>query len=99
MLEREVEKAVVDYAKSRGVIALKLEGPHDTGKPDRALFYRGRCMFMEMKRPGEKPTKLQQSWLDRFTEAGFDAVCIDNIGKGKTKVDQFLAEDDIYSDL
>lgn len=31
------------------------------GIPDRLLIYDGRCWFLELKRPGEKPTELQRS--------------------------------------
>ena len=99
MLEREVEKAVVDYAEAKGCISIKLDGMHNRGKPDRLFFYSGRTLVIEMKKPGEKPTKLQQSWLDRFNAIQIKAICVDNIGKGKTAIDQFVAEDDTYDDL
>jgi len=101
MLEREVEKAVVDYAEAKGCISIKLDGMHNRGKPDRLFFYSGRTLVIEFKAPDKTPTKLQQDWLRKFREAGFDAECIDNIGRGKTKVDRFMktAKADDYDDL
>jgi len=87
MLECDVEKAIVDYAEAKGCISIKLNGPHDRGKPDRIFFYKNRCIVIEMKKPGEKPTRLQQSWLDKFSAQGFIAICRDNIGKGKSSID------------
>ena len=94
MLEKEVESAIVRYAEERGVIAIKLNGPHDAGKPDRVFFYNGRALIVEMKKPGEKPTRIQQAWLDKFTALGFRAICCDNIGKGKTEIDRFIERTD-----
>ena len=99
MLERDVESAIVKYAEDRGCISIKLNGPHDRGKPDRAFFYKGRCIVIEMKKPGEKPTPLQQKWLEKFSALGFTAVCRDNIGKGKSTIDQFMADADRESKL
>lgn len=92
MLEREVETPVVDYAEALGCIVLKLNGPHNKGKPDRAFFFLNRALIIEFKAPGEVPTKLQEYWLDRFRKQGFTAVCHDNIGRAKTEIDRFVAK-------
>lgn len=94
MLESEVESAVVRYAEERGCVSLKLNGEGNRGKPDRAFFYKGRCLIREVKRPGEKPTVGQLRWLERFTAAGFDAGWFDTIGKGKTALDGFIERTD-----
>ena len=90
MLEKEVETPVVKYAQDKGVIAIKLNGPLDRGKPDRAFFYAGQTLVVEFKRPGCKPTPLQESWLIKFRDRGFQAEAIDSVGKGKTLIDQFI---------
>ena len=94
MLERDVEKEIRIYAEGRGMIAIKLSGPGNRGKPDRLLFYKGRVLIMEVKKPGEKPTKLQQQWLTTFKDADFDAVWADRPGLGKTLIDKFIAKTD-----
>jgi len=35
------------------------------------------AIFIEMKRPGKRPTKLQQAWLDRLRLDGFTAEWFD----------------------
>ncbi len=35
-------------------------------------------LWLEMKAPGNKPTKLQREWLDRMTAAGYRAEWRDN---------------------
>lgn len=94
MLERDVEKEIRVYAESRGMIAIKLSGPGNRGKPDRIFFYAGRVLVMEVKKLGEKPTKLQQQWLTTFKDADFDAVWADRPGLGKTLIDKFIAKTD-----
>lgn len=98
MLEKDVEKEIRIYAEAKGVIAIKLCGPDNRGKPDRLFFYRGRVLIMEVKRPGEKPTKLQQQWLAKFKDADFDAVWADRPGLGKTLLDKFIAKTDAERD-
>ena len=90
MLERDVEKEIRIYAEGRGMIAIKLSGPGNRGKPDRLFFYKGRVLIMEVKKPGEKPTKLQQQWLTTFKDMDFDACWADRPGLGKTLIDQFI---------
>jgi len=94
MLERDVEKEIRIYAEGRGMIAIKLSGPGNRGKPDRLFFYGGRVLIMEIKKPGEKPTKLQQQWLTAFKDADFDACWADRPGLGKTLIDKFIAKTD-----
>lgn len=94
MLERDIEKEIRIYAEAKGMIAIKLSGPGNRGKPDRLLFYRGRVLIMEIKKPGEKPTKLQTQWLTTFKDADFDAVWADRPGLGKTLIDKFIAKTD-----
>lgn len=94
MLERDVEKEIRIYAEGRGMIAIKLSGPGNRGKPDRLFFYKGRVLIMEVKKPSEKPTKLQQQWLTTFKDMDFDACWADRPGLGKTLIDKFIAKVD-----
>lgn len=89
MLEKDVERPVVKHAEKLGFIVIKLNGVQDRGKPDRAFFYGGRCLIIEFKKPGGKPTDLQKSWLEKFRSHGFRSLCIDRPGDGKTAVDEF----------
>jgi len=98
VLERDVEKEIRIYAEGRGMIAIKLSGPGNRGKPDRLFFYRGRVLVFEVKKPGEKPTKLQTQWLTTFKDADFDAVWADRPGLGKTLIDKFIAKTDAERD-
>lgn len=71
--ERDLERKVVAFCASLGVRCHKLKIASEAGWPDRTLMYRGQCMFLELKRPGEKPEPLQQYVLDTLTKDGFQA--------------------------
>jgi hypothetical protein len=90
--ESTIESAVVRYARRQGVRCVKLNGMHDRGKADQMMLYRGRVMFMEIKRPGGKPTALQLKWQRELTAEGFTSLIIDNIKDGCDAVDNFTTE-------
>lgn len=74
MLERSVEDECNREAKRRGVMSLKIVALGRAGFPDRTLLARGgRVAFLELKRPGEEPRKLQRWWLRKLREYGFPA--------------------------
>lgn len=63
--------------KARGGIALKLGGL--VGIPDRLILLpKGRALFVEFKRPGEKPRAIQWWWLKKLRALGFVAEYVDN---------------------
>lgn len=99
MLEKEIEEAVWRYADKLGCMTIKLNGPMDRGKPDRIFFYKGRALVIEFKKPGGKPTELQQSWLNRFNANGFTTHVVDKIGEGKTRIDEFIARTEAANKL
>jgi len=91
MLEKEVERRIVQYAKSRGIKTYKLNGDGDRGKPDRLFMREGVVLFLEIKRPKAKPRKLQLVQLQELNDMGFRAEWVDAPEKG------FKLLDDIFS--
>lgn len=43
---------------------------YSAGEPDIDCCYRGRAVKLEVKRPGGKPTKLQEATLGKWKAAG-----------------------------
>lgn len=82
ILEKDVEKKVCDEAAKLGIVSIKLSGPYHRGVPDRIFLHRGKVLFMEMKKPGGRPTKLQEMWLERLEEQGFEAIVCDDPDAG-----------------
>ncbi len=83
MLESEIEKAVCDYAKSKGLISYKFTSPNRRSVPDR-LFCGpdGIHFFIEFKAPGKKPTVKQQREIDRLQRLGHHVFVCDDIERG-----------------
>jgi len=60
MLERDIEKAFVKRVKSLGGMAEKFTSPAKRSVPDRIVTLPGgKIIFVELKKPGAKPTELQ----------------------------------------
>ena len=92
MLEKEIEKKVCDYAKSKGCLVYKFVSPAHRGVPDRMFITpKGRVFFIEFKAPGKKPTQLQEHEMGKINSAGGCAVWVDNVVGAKFHVDAMLA--------
>jgi len=87
MLEKLVEKTVVDYAESRGWASYKWASPGVKGVHDRIFFKRGVAFTIEFKAPGKKASKSQRLCAETLQKAGILSVCINEIYKGKEFID------------
>lgn len=78
-LERDIETKFVQelsrwsYAGNHEVVILKLSVPGFRGWPDRLILWPGRgILFIEFKRPGEQPRKLQEYVHRIIQRLGFE---------------------------
>jgi hypothetical protein len=89
MLEKEVEKKIGDYAKSKGCLYYKFSSPSNRGVPDRIVISpTGEVLFLELKAPGKKPTKLQLSEINKIQNNKVLAVWCDDVMSGKLLIDR-----------
>lgn len=80
MLERDIEKAFVAHVKRLGGMAEKFTSPGRRSVPDRLVTLPGgRIIFVELKRPGQKPTEAQQRDHDKRRALGCDVRVIDSL--------------------
>ena len=78
MYEASVEKRSVAHVKASGGEAIKLKG---RGLPDRLFLLDGICLFVEFKRgPKDAFQPLQQRWLRRLRNVGFEAWVVHDFG-------------------
>ena len=78
MLEKHIERKLTDEIKSRDGMALKQTGM--AGIPDRlVLLPNGKCAFVELKAPGEKPRKLQKIRMKQLRKLGLKTYVIDGV--------------------
>ena len=93
--ERDIERKLKKRVERMGGLCFKFLSSV-SGVPDRlCLFYPGRVIFVETKKPGEKPRPLQMRQIRRIRELGFRDEEIDSeqgieelvnsLEEGKTK--------------
>ncbi|HZK56784.1 MAG TPA: VRR-NUC domain-containing protein [Clostridia bacterium] len=88
MLEKKIENELKKQIEQIGGRAFKFLSPGNNGVPDRMILYKGKCYFVELKKPGEIPNKLQKAVHRKFKKLGFDVYIIDSL----TKVGDFINE-------
>ena len=78
MLEKQNERKLYDEVKKIDGMCLKQTGL--AGIPDRlVLLPNGKCAFVELKTPGEKPRKLQQIRMKQLKKLGFKCYVVDGV--------------------
>ncbi|MCL6561261.1 MAG: VRR-NUC domain-containing protein [Firmicutes bacterium] len=95
MRERDIEQYLTRRVKALGGRAYKWVSPGNAGVPDRlVLLPGGRVVFVELKAPGRKPTRLQLVQQERIAALGCDVRVVDS-REGVDKLVQELTADEI----
>jgi hypothetical protein len=91
VLEKDIEKKIVAYAKSKGCIVRKFTSPAQRAVPDRIIVTpRGVVGFLEVKRPGNKPTPLQYREMELLGDNNAKVEWHDNVEEAKRFIDDLL---------
>jgi len=89
LLEKEIERKLVKQTKACNGMCLKFTSPSLTGVPDRiVLLPRGKMGFVEVKRPGERPSPIQVKRIEQLRELGFKVFVLDNKNDIKKILDE-----------
>ncbi len=87
-----IESNVEDYFRKEvtkiGGLCYKFKSPQNSGVPDRIVIYNGLVVFVELKKPGEKPRKLQQSIAKEMRAHGALVFTVDS----HKAVNKFIAD-------
>jgi len=79
MLEKTIENYFKEQLEKHGALVIKLNIYNFNGFPDRMVLLPGeRVFFAELKRPGEKPRKLQGAVHRMLRKLGFRVYVIDS---------------------
>ena len=82
MLEKAIERKLVQAVKAQGGICPKFVSPGTGGMPDRiVLLPGGHIGFVEVKAPGKKPRPLQLARHSLLRELGYRVYVLDDIGQ------------------
>lgn len=85
--EKQIEAFCIREASKRGGKAVKGNAVNTKGFPDRIIMLPGgKVGFLELKRPGGKPTKLQKHWLKQLDALG----CVASVADTKEAVVAFM---------
>jgi len=73
--------------------AVKVHGGYygNNGEPDIDCVYRGRSLKIEVKVPGQVPTRLQTKRLEQWKEVGAVSIWVDNLNGLKSILTQIDA--------
>lgn len=80
MRESAIQSNVVNLARGLGIKARKLG--FGEGWPDYMFLWNGQILFIEFKKPGEKPTALQVHVQNELRDLGFQVEVVDDLGRG-----------------
>jgi hypothetical protein len=77
--EAKIEKKVVAFCRKAGLYCRKFASPSNAGVPDRVIVGARGTLFLELKRPGNKPTPLQMAEMQKIRESGGHAGWSDSV--------------------
>jgi len=80
LLETDTETKAVQYAEKIGYITFKVSPLSQRGWPDRVFIDpRGHHIYIEIKRGGKKPRKLQRHRIQQLEERGVEVHWSDSL--------------------
>ena len=94
MLEKNIQSKIMAWLKKNRIERVKTIQLSENGWPDitGVIPPHGKALWIEVKRPGEKPSELQRYRLKRLKKAGAVAFWTDNLDKVKRKLSPYLQE-------
>lgn len=88
-LESAIQKKIRKYLKDNGWIVIRPIILSESGWPDLQAIKKGRVIFFEVKRPGEKSEPLQVYRRKELIKQGVEAYEVDNLDTIKKIIDFF----------
>lgn len=79
LLERDIQKACIEWARAKGAYCRKFSSPANRSVPDYLIVHEGEVWFVEFKRPGKQPTEKQTQEQEAVKAAGGEVWVIDNL--------------------
>lgn len=90
-LEKDIEKRVCEFARSKGVLVYKFTSPNKRSVPDRIFIPPDSpVFFVEFKRLGCVPTPAQEVEIAKIRKQGVKVFVVDNVEAGKQMIDLYV---------
>jgi Holliday junction resolvase len=74
MTEQQIQTKIKNKLTKAGWLVRKIVMCGDSGWPDLEAFRNGKCVHIEVKRPGQKPTALQLYKMQQLRDNGIEAM-------------------------
>lgn len=93
-IEQDAEKMLRDGVKKLGGKAYKFVSPGNSGVPDRIIVLPDRPpIFVELKRPGEEPRRLQKAQIRILKNLGQDVRVLHGTDEVKAFLEEVMPND------
>lgn len=90
MLERDVQKSVVEFARRNDVVAHKFSSEARRNVPDYLFLFNGRVLFIEFKATGKRARKGQLREINKLRRVGFFVEVCDCKAMGRSLIRAFM---------
>lgn len=74
--ESEIQRRIIQRYESAGWLVVKIGLCNKNGFPDLMMLKDGKAMFVEVKRPGERPRPLQIYRQEELKAKGFEVLTL-----------------------
>lgn len=98
MVEQKIQAKILGFLKSRGCYTVKVMAANRNGVPDIIGCYKGHFIAVEVKRPGNKPTELQQAHIDDINNKLGHAIVAYSVDEVETMLKEIDNETLLTSD-
>lgn len=93
MREKRIEIELRNRIKNVGGMYYKFVSQSNNGIPDRiCVFPSGKLVFVELKRPGKKPSKIQEYQLDKLRELKQEVRVVKSLDDVKDFMHEFKSD-------
>ncbi len=91
MLEKQIEKKVTEYAKTKGYLSFKFNSMSCRAVPDRLFINsKGLILLIEFKRLNAKPTEKQVLMINKLLAQKVLVFVVDSVESGKDIIDKYI---------
>ena len=91
MLEKTLQSKVIQLCKKHGILSVKVDSSSSRGWPDLTLLLpNGTVLFVELKTPTGRRSKLQEHMHSRIRENNGNVYTIRSVEAAQTLISEFI---------